>query len=107
MRLIRAGFEPRRGPGHFGGMDRPENDHTLGLATRTHGSKPARCTSRNVAASWARRVFRPTGIGLANIVGGVRNGLRVSNTNVGYSTRSEKRLTFEHEHEHDCEAQSY
>jgi hypothetical protein len=45
--------------------------------------------------------FALPALGWRTSSGGFRNGLRVSNTNVGYSTRSEKRLTFEHEHEED------
>ena len=34
---------------------------------------------------------------------GVGDGLRVSNTNMGYSMRSEKRLIFEHEDENEAD----
>jgi len=46
MRVIRAGFEPRRGRATSQGLDGPQNDHTLGLATRTHGSNPPRSGQR-------------------------------------------------------------
>ncbi len=44
---VRAGFEPRRGGRSAPGLERPENDHILGDATRTHGSNPARCSQRS------------------------------------------------------------
>jgi hypothetical protein len=46
MRVIRTGFEPRRGRATSQGLDGPQNDHTLGLATRTHGSNPPRSGQR-------------------------------------------------------------
>jgi hypothetical protein len=33
--------------GHPSGLERPENDHVLGDATRTHGSNPARSSQRS------------------------------------------------------------
>jgi hypothetical protein len=60
MRLIRAGFEPRRGCTTPPGLERPENDHILGDATRTHGSNPARFSQRS-GIRFPRRDFRPTG----------------------------------------------
>jgi len=46
MRVFRAGFEPFRGRATSAGLNGPRNDHTLGVATRTHGSNPARSSQR-------------------------------------------------------------
>jgi hypothetical protein len=47
VKLFRAGFEPLRGSTTPSGLERPENDHILGDATRTHGSNPARSSQRS------------------------------------------------------------
>src|SRR4029077_8012222 len=46
-KLFRAGFEPLRGCTTPPGLERPENDHILGDATRRHGSNSTRSSQRS------------------------------------------------------------
>jgi hypothetical protein len=63
VKLFRAGFEPLRGSTTPSGLERPENDHILGDATRTHGSNPARSSQRSGIRFPAPRFspYRPLG----------------------------------------------
>src|ERR1700724_1730927 len=66
-RFDRAGFEPLRGPATSLHFKRLEIDDTLGAATHTHGSNPARAHLGRKTSS-ARRDFRPTGWNLRSVI---------------------------------------